>query len=233
MTKVVEFIFILTLISAFPLILVMATTKKTALNTSLFFLGTICLCAFLPLALFFRGTEEARTKQDGQTYTIVSYMNDSGSYDFCFYKYNNVLSFEKVECFYGTAKHETVEMVTINGTILVFLEGNLRYTYGDNPFGEGWLDTIIFENHFFNLEYTEKDEEITYKLYKCNKDNTQCTQEPFYFTTPILGHGELRIPTYGEQGQFSLSIEVGDGETYSDTIYHCDFEGCTLYRAFP
>mgnify|MGYP006935314193 CR=1 FL=1 len=232
MTDFIESIFFSVLLGAAPLLLALLITKRPILSISIFFLGTIYLCIFLlflfALLWFNSEAEHSRTEKDGEIYTVISYLDDFGHSNFCLDKYHNEYSYERIECFYVTFNSEVPEMTLVNDTILVFIEGNLRYMYGDNPFSEKWLDSIIFENYLFNLECIENDEEIIYQLFKCNKNNTQCSQEPFHFTISPLEYeyGTLHILAWGEQDHFTISFD--DKLGYDHVYYSCNLDGCVL-----
>ena len=216
---------------AIPLLIFTIASKKVILGVFLclsecIYIGILLLVSLI-LWFVVNDSEVARINLNRQTYTVTNYL-DNAQEHFCLYDYKDIFSFELIDCFYVSTKNESPEMLALNNTLIVFLDGNLRYMYGDNPFNEKWLDSIIFENNLFNLEYIENDEEIIYQLFKCDKNNAQCSQEPFHFTTSLLEYeyGTLHIVPWGEQDHFTITFDDKDG--YDDIYYSCDLNGCAL-----
>ncbi|MBT3338567.1 MAG: hypothetical protein HN855_14565 [Anaerolineae bacterium] len=219
-----------------PLYFLILFNKKKLWLGLMFILVSMYLCLGTGLFSLYATNERARFLVNGKTYAIVTIAHDLKSTvdDYCLYEYENALSSKEIDCFYTSSK-QTPEIFSINGTLLVFLNGNLQYIHGDSPFGETWLDSVLINGYLFNLVYREDNTGgIIYEMYKCNPDITECTRQPFYFKTPSLEYAEINS-IYSSLETSSFYIDIGDnGFVRNKSIYihdwepFCQVEGCEL-----
>ncbi len=233
-------VFLGVLASAFPLLLLnwLKNTFNHRILWGLFsvavkFTYFFILLTFLAILFLDGVSENKRIAHEDKTYAVTTFL-DHGEH-FCLYEYESIFSFDFIDCFYVTIENETPEMLFIDEALLVFIDGNLRYLHGENPFNNNWIDIALFDGKLFNLRYTEAGSgEVVYELYKCEVDNTSCVRESFYFKSDELEHAELQRPVFRPSSfEDGLQIHIG-GDLYEDLIYTygeeptCHVEGCEL-----